>query len=37
MDSLKIEQVATDLKDDLAAGVWRGEMPGVLALAGKLA
>jgi DNA-binding LacI/PurR family transcriptional regulator len=40
MDSLKIrsavEQVAEYLKDGLAAGVWRGEMPGGVALAAEL-
>ena len=31
------EQVAAHLRGELAAGVWRGEMPGVVALAGELA
>ena len=40
MHSLKIlsavEQVAKYLREGVAAGVWRGEMPGVVALAGEL-
>jgi DNA-binding LacI/PurR family transcriptional regulator len=31
-----VEQVAEYLKNGLAAGVWRGEMPGVVALAGEI-
>ena len=31
-----VEQVAEYLKNGIAAGVWRGEMPGVVALAAEL-